>query len=178
MEKHVPTFEEFVSEAIANKREKRGDDKIYFIEMSDIDFTRLVKWMGRNLEASHKDYEFTKGGKLSMETHTLDTSKLSERDLTDLIHYLDSEKYKFSTLIWLPAYESITMDAVYIHSITGSGQDGAQNFIDDNELDGKKIADYLKANRNEKYNVRDLIAGTGIGAQKAYRQRMLKLFKK
>lgn len=73
--------------------------------------------------------------------------------------------------------EAITMDAVFIHSITGSGQDGAQNFINDNKLDGKKIADYLKANRNEKYNIRDLIAGIGIGAQKSYRQRMLKLFK-
>lgn len=73
--------------------------------------------------------------------------------------------------------EAITMDAVFIHSITGSGQDGAQNFIDDNKLDGKKIADYLKANKNEKYNIRDLIAGTGIGAQRSYRQRMLKLFK-
>lgn len=73
--------------------------------------------------------------------------------------------------------EAITMDAVFIHSITGSGQDGAQNFIDDNKLDGKKIADYLKANKDEKYNIRDLIAGTGIGAQRSYRQRMLKLFK-
>lgn len=74
--------------------------------------------------------------------------------------------------------ESITMDAAYIHQITGSGQDGAQNFIDDNKLDSKKIADYLKANQDERYNVRDLIAGTGIGAQRSYRQRMLKMFKK
>lgn len=73
--------------------------------------------------------------------------------------------------------EAITMDAVFIHQITGSGQVAAQDFIDDNGLNGKKIADYLKSDQGEKYNIRDLIAGTGIGAHRAYRQRMLKMFK-
>ena len=77
--------------------------------------------------------------------------------------------------------ENISQEAAYIHQITGSGQQAAQDFIDDNELDGKKIADYVKQNRNNvdgKYNIRDLIAGTGVGSQKLYRQRMLKMFKK
>jgi hypothetical protein len=74
--------------------------------------------------------------------------------------------------------EKISMDAVYIHSITGSGQDAAQNFIDDNNINGTKLADYVKQNRNtiEKYNVRDIIAGTGVGTNKSYRKRFIKQF--
>jgi hypothetical protein len=74
--------------------------------------------------------------------------------------------------------EKISMDAVYIHQITGSGQDAAQNFIDDNNIDGKKLADYVKQNRNtiEKYNVRDIIAGTGVGTNKSFRKRFIKQF--
>jgi hypothetical protein len=90
-----------------NEAEKRGDNKIYFNKMSDIDHTRLVKWMGKNLDSDYNDYKFTKGGKTSTDTHTLDTTKLSETELKDLIHYLESQRYKFYTEIWLPAYESV-----------------------------------------------------------------------
>ena len=75
--------------------------------------------------------------------------------------------------------EAVTMDAVYIHQITGSGQDSAQNFIDDNKLDSKKLANYVKQHKDskEKYDVRDMIAGVGIGADKKLRDRFLKQFK-
>lgn len=74
---------------------------------------------------------------------------------------------------------NVSMDAVYIHQITGSGQNAAQDFIDDNGLDGKKLADYVKRHRDskEKYDVRDMIAGTGIGSDKKLKANFLKLFK-
>lgn len=55
--------------------------------------------------------------------------------------------------------ESITMDAVYIHQITGCGQNAAQYFIDDNNIDAKKLVDYVKKHKDskEKYDIRDLI---------------------
>jgi hypothetical protein len=75
--------------------------------------------------------------------------------------------------------ENISQEAVYIHQITGSGQRAVQDFIDDNNLDAEALAAYVKANKDhkEKYDVRDLIAGTGVGASKSYRERMLKKFK-
>jgi predicted DNA-binding protein len=74
--------------------------------------------------------------------------------------------------------KGLSMDAVYIHQITGSGHKAAQNFIDDNNIDGKKLADYIKQNQDtiEKYNVRDIIAGTGVGANKSYVKRFIKQF--
>lgn len=58
--------------------------------------------------------------------------------------------------------ERLSMDAVYIHQITGSGQDSAQNFIDDNNIDSAKLVAYLKQHKDskEKYDVRDMINGT------------------
>jgi hypothetical protein len=55
--------------------------------------------------------------------------------------------------------ESVSLEAYMIHSITQCGQDAAQNFIDDNNIDAKKLADYVKqhSNSKEKYDVRDLI---------------------
>jgi hypothetical protein len=74
--------------------------------------------------------------------------------------------------------EGISSEAAYIHQITGSGQAGAQDFIDDNNIDAKKLADYVKQNRDtiEKYNVRDIIAGTGVGANKSFVKRFIKQF--
>ena len=72
------------------------------------------------------------------------------------------------------------MDAQYISQITGCGLDSAQNFIDEYNLDSKKLAAYVKMYRNskEKYDVRDYITGTGLGAQKNLRDRFIKNFKR
>lgn len=73
---------------------------------------------------------------------------------------------------------SVSEEAYVIHSITKCGQDAAQNFIDDNKLDGKKLAAYVKqhSNSKEKYEVRDIIAGTGVGANVSFKARFLKQF--
>ena len=57
--------------------------------------------------------------------------------------------------------ERLSMDAVYIHQITGCGQDSAQNFIDDNNIDAEKLVAFLKQHKDskEKYDVRDMISG-------------------
>ena len=74
---------------------------------------------------------------------------------------------------------SVSQEAYVIHSITKCGQDAAQNFIDDNKLDGKKLAAYVRqhSNSKEKYDVRDIIAGTGVGANVGFKSRFLKQFK-
>lgn len=74
--------------------------------------------------------------------------------------------------------EAVSMEAVYIHQIIGCGQAAAQHFIDDNNIDGKKLADYVKQNKDsrEKYDVRDMIAGSGIGSDKKRREKFIKQF--
>jgi len=75
--------------------------------------------------------------------------------------------------------EAVSQDAHYVHIVTGCGQDAAQNFIDDNKIDGRKLADYVKQYKDskEKYDVRDIIAGTGVGANKSFVKRFIKELK-
>jgi len=139
-----------VTESV-NESSKRGDGKIYFHELSDIDHTRLIKWMGQNLDSKIEDYDFVKGGKLKTDAWTLETSKMKERDLKDLLNYLDSQDYKFSTTIWLPAYikesvneakKSITQLATELVEIAASYVDvdmtpemhAAQSIEDEDQL--------------------------------------------
>ena len=55
--------------------------------------------------------------------------------------------------------EAVSQEAYRIHSITQCGQDAAQDFIDDNNIDSEKLITYLKQNVNspKKYDIRDLI---------------------
>lgn len=66
----------------------------------------------------------------------------------------------------IPTFESfinekISMEAVQIHTILGTGQDAAQNFIDDNNIDADKLVAYVIRHKNsvEKYAIRDMING-------------------
>jgi len=78
--------------------------------------------------------------------------------------------------------EGVSRDAAYIHGILQSGQDATQNFIDDNGLDGEKLSDYVKANRNniDGYNVKHYISGERgtVGSVPKLRQTFIKKFKK
>jgi hypothetical protein len=78
--------------------------------------------------------------------------------------------------------ESVSMDAVYIHQVLQTGQNAAQDFIDDNELDGKKLANYVRDNRNNNdgTNVKHYISGEKgtVGGVPKLRQAFIKKFKK
>jgi hypothetical protein len=82
----------------------------------------------------------------------------------------------------LSVNEGVSRDAAYIHGILQSGQDATQNFIDDNGLDGEKLSDYVKANRNniDGYNVKHYISGERgtVGSVPKLRQAFIKKFKK
>ena len=117
--KNLNTFEEFLNES---NRTKRGNNKINFLKdsTSEIDHTRLVKWMGKNIDSNKYYFEKSK----TVGYWILDVEKLSERELKDLLQYLESEKYKFGTQIWLPAYESeINEDQRFLNFRYGNGID-------------------------------------------------------
>lgn len=139
--------------------------------ISNVDHTRIVKWMGQNYDYP-RQYDIKRKGK-DLE---IIIKKMSSQEIEDLKYHLKSQNYINEGKSLL---ERISQEAVYIHSITGSGQDGAQNFIDDNGIDAKKLADYVRLHRNskEKYDVRDIIAGTGVGANKSFVKRFIKQFK-
>lgn len=75
--------------------------------------------------------------------------------------------------------ESISTEAAYIHVVTGGGQDIIQRFIDEFKLDAKKFSEYVRLNQDEKYDIRDYIAGSKgtVGGVPRLRQRFINKFK-
>ena len=79
--------------------------------------------------------------------------------------------------------EGVSVEAAQLHAMTNCGQDAAQNFIDDNGLDAKKLVDYVKqgmrTNPTLKYDVRDYISGGKgtVGGEKNLRDKFIKQFK-
>jgi hypothetical protein len=74
--KNIPTFESFINES-AN---------VTIPKLSDIDHTRVVKWMSANIDSKHSI-------KMSGSNCVIDTSKLSKTELSDLMDYLRSQEY-------------------------------------------------------------------------------------
>ena len=73
-------------------------------------------------------------------------------------------------------------DGYTIHSMVGGGQDSAQDFIDDNNIDAQKLIAYIKQNIHTnpaiKYDVRDYIIGASgtVGGEKHLRDKFIKQF--
>ena len=157
--KYFKLFENFLNEGSA------------FIE-SDIDngsfgdknqFTWIYDKPFKNLTVQEQGHKSRTGFK------ELVIKKIEDREVKKLIDEIQYEDYLSWNIIksivkkYHPEFEvineGISQEAVLINTITGSGQNGAQDFIDDNNIDAKKLADYLVQHKNskEKYDIRDLI---------------------
>ena len=74
--------------------------------------------------------------------------------------------------------KEVSDEAYTLHRFTACGQNAAQDFIDDNKIDAKKLIKFLKRTDNEglrnRYMVRDIIAGK---TDKNVKQKFIKLYK-
>lgn len=72
----------------------------------------------------------------------------------------------------------VSDEAYTLHRFTNCGQNAAQDFIDDNKIDAKKLIKFLKRTDNEgmrnRYMVRDVIGGK---TDKNVKQKFIKLYK-
>lgn len=73
---------------------------------------------------------------------------------------------------------NVSQEAYIIHRFTSCGEDAAQNFIDENNIDAKKLIKFIRSTDNEgmrkRYMVRDVINGKIVGKVK---DRFIKDFK-
>jgi hypothetical protein len=76
-----------------------------------------------------------------------------------------------------PLLKEVSDSAYTIHRFTNCGQNAAQDFIDDNNIDAEKLIKYLKKTDNEglrnRYMVRDIIGGK---TDKNAKQKFIKSF--
>jgi hypothetical protein len=75
--------------------------------------------------------------------------------------------------------EEKSMDAVDIHNILKTGQDRTQDFIDDNGLDGKKLADYVRKYKDSprQFIIRDVISGKNDPKLETFKKELIKKLK-
>ena len=78
--------------------------------------------------------------------------------------------------------EGVTLEAAQLHAMVNCGQDAAQNFFDDYNIDAKKLVAYVQQNKRINqtlvYDVRDYISGAKgtVGGEKNLRDRFIKQF--
>ena len=78
--------------------------------------------------------------------------------------------------------EGVTPEAAQLHAMVNCGQDAAQNFFDDYNIDAKKLVAYVQQNKRINqtlvYDVRDYISGAKgtVGGEKNLRDRFIKQF--
>ena len=72
--------------------------------------------------------------------------------------------------------ESASHDAFVIHTLVGCGQDAAQNFIDDFDINAKKLIDYIRNNKDKVMDVAEYISGKPdtVGGVEKLRQAFIK----
>lgn len=78
--------------------------------------------------------------------------------------------------------EGVTPEAAQLHAMTSCGQDAAQDFFDENNVDAKALVDYVSRNKQTNptlvYDVRDYISGRKgtVGGEKRLRDKFIKQF--
>ncbi len=78
--------------------------------------------------------------------------------------------------------EAISNEAAQLHAMTSCGQDAAQDFFDENNIDAKALVTYVQRNKPTDptliYDIRDYISGAKgtVGGEKKLRDKFIKQF--
>ncbi len=80
--KHIKTFESFLNEGANMEKE------IEIKSLSDLDHTRIIKWLGDNINSGQYDLK-----KKSGKDYILDVSKALPVEIEDIKNYLTSQDY-------------------------------------------------------------------------------------
>lgn len=89
---------------------------------------------------------------------------------------------KLKDLLTKRLNEGVTPEAAQLHAMTSCGQDAAQDFFDENNIDAKALIDYVSKNKQTNptlvYDVRDYISGRKgtVGGEKRLRDKFIKQF--
>lgn len=170
--KHLHTFESFLNEAksldlkLSTNEYPNGTDYRYRIESETINLRKVINLSTepccRNARA-FGDNEIGFNSAADREKSLKYIQKSFDSGRNDVREFLMESQ--------------IDEDSYSIHAMTKCGQDAAQNFVDDNNIDSKKLVDYLKKNtdRLEKMRVQDIISNTGNISQKD-REKFIKEF--
>lgn len=154
--KHLHTFEGFLNEVAT---------------------PRLLKSAGQNLARHVKDKKNYTVDQLKDRLMSTPIARMLSDD--EILIVLDHAKEELG-MNESATNEGLSDEAITLHAMLRCGQDSAQNFIDDNGIDPKKLMEYIRVNPDKKIDVKDYICGTSgtVGSNKGLLQRFIKELKK
>lgn len=183
--KHIKTFESFLNEAasipsnIMDFAKRKGPYAVALVKKAAGWAEKSGKYIsggtaiGKNystiiLDMKHQGAEIY----ISLDNETI---KLFGEEVTDPKSFKKALDMNESA-----TNESLSDEAITLHAMLRCGQDSAQDFIDDNGIDPKKLMEYIRVNPDKKIDVKDYICGTSgtVGSNKGLLQRFIKELKK
>ena len=158
-----------------------GPSKIYFIRLNN--GTQIASI---NIQPGNRNYVITSNNAYSLNsprelTTFLRNNNILEALRTSLVKlHLQENPHMIDEIKQLNNMKNLreekSMDAVNIHNILQTGQDRTQDFIDDNNLDGKKLADYVRQYKDspKKLIIKDIISGKNDPKLNTVKQALIK----
>jgi len=151
-----------------------GPSKIYFIRLNND--TRIASV---NIQPGNRNYVITGDNAYSLNSPRELTTFLQQRNILEALRtslvklHLQENPHMIEEMKNLK--ENISQEAAVIHAMLQTGQQSAQDFIDSNNVDAKKLIDYIKQYKGEPREniIRDVITGN----VRDYNPESLKQFK-
>ena len=151
-----------------------GPSKIYFIRLNND--TRIASI---NIQPGNRNYVVVGGRSYSLNSPRDLVNFLQQRNILEALRksmvklYLQENPHMIDEMKNLK--ENISQEAATIHAMLQTGQQSAQDFIDSNNVDARKLIDYIKQYKGESREsiIRDVITGN----VRDYNPQSLKQFK-
>ncbi len=144
-----------------------GPSKIYFIET--LNTPEPVTIASINIQPGNRNYVIVGNRAYSLNSPRDLLSFLRNRNLAEGLRtsmfklHLQENPHMIDEIknLKIPMQENISQDASIIHAMIQTGQAAAQNFIDDNNIDSKKLIQVIKRYKDtpREYLIRDIITG-------------------
>ena len=153
-----------------------GPSKIYFIRLNNDDQDRIASI---NIQPGNRNYVVVGGNSYSLNSPRELVGFLQNRNLLEILRtsmfklHLQENPHMIEKMKNLK--ENISQEAAIIHAMLQTGQQSAQDFIDYNNVDARKLIDYIKQYKGESREsiIRDVITGN----VRDYNPQSLKAFK-
>jgi len=163
-----------------------GPSKIYFIRLNTPDPTTIASI---NIQPGNRNYVVVGTRSYSLNSPRELMTFLQNRDLAEGLRtslfkvHLQENPHMLGEIKQLNNMknlkEEISQEAAIIHTILQTGQDRTQDFINDYNLDGKKLADYVKQYKDSsrKFIIRDIISGKTDPKLETFKKELIKKLK-
>jgi hypothetical protein len=164
-----------------------GPSKIYFIETLNTPEPETIASI--NIQPGNRNYVIVGNRAYFLNSPRELLSFLQNRELAEGLRtsmfklHLQENPHMIDEIKQLNNMKNLreekSMEAVDIHNILKTGQDRTQDFIDDHNLDSKKLVAYVRQHKDtpKQYIIADVISGKNDPKLETFKKELIKKFK-